>query len=112
MARAKTSLAQVKITELHKLLLERIDNNDLAEMEKVERYIDLVKEVRKITAILNKEGSVVVTKNGAQSFTKAHPLIKERNNINTTLLNIEKSFKWEDEDDNKKTKTSLSDLMG
>lgn len=104
-------MAQVKITDLQKLLLDRIDNNDLVEMEKVERYIDLVKEVRKITTILNKEGSRIVTKNGAQEFTKAHPLIKERNTINTTLLNIEKTFKWNDEDDGKNNKPSLKDLM-
>lgn len=105
-------MAQVKISELKDQLMERIDTTDLVEVEKVERYIDLIKEVRKITRTLNKEGSTVVTENGAQRFTKAHPLIGERNKINASLLSIEKSFSFNQEDsDGKKKPKSLKDLM-
>ena len=46
-----------------------------------------------------------MTDNGPQKFTKAHPLIGERNKINASLLNIEKSFGFidggnDDDDDN------------
>lgn len=88
--------------------MSRIDTNDLVQVEKVERYIDLVKSFRKINRIIAKEGETVVTKNGSQEFTKAHPLIGERTKINTSLLSIEKSFGFEPE---KEIRHSASDLL-
>lgn len=85
-------MAQVNVTALQKQLMDRIDQTDLVQVEKVERYIHLVKSFRKINRIINKEGESVTTKNGSQTFVKAHPLIGERNKINASLLSIEKSF--------------------
>lgn len=85
-------MAKVKISELEKQLMARIDVSDLVQVEKVERYIDLVKVFRKMNRIISKDGETIVTLNGSQTFTKAHPLISERNKINTSLLSIEKSF--------------------
>ena len=87
----------VKITELKDQLMEKIDKNNLSQVEKVERYIDLVKSFRKIHSIIQKEGETVVTENGAQRFVKAHPLLGERNKINTSLVSMEKTFNFEDE---------------
>ncbi len=93
----------VAITKLKNQLMDRIDTNDLVEVEKVERYIDLVRSFRKVTKKINQEGESITVENGAQKFTKAHPLIGERNKINASLLNIEKSFGFiereDDEDD-------------
>lgn len=95
----------VSITKLQKQLMDRIDTEDLVEVEKVERYISLVKSYRRVDKIISKEGESVVTDNGPQKFTKAHPLIGERNKINASLLNIEKSFGFidggnDDDDEN------------
>ncbi|MGC4375918.1 P27 family phage terminase small subunit [Fictibacillus sp. Mic-4] len=98
----------VKITELQKQLMDRIDTSDLVQVEKVERYIDLVKSFRRINKIINKEGESITTENGSQRFTKAHPLISERNKINASLLSIEKSFGFEIE---KETKYGARDLI-
>ncbi|WP_026572491.1 P27 family phage terminase small subunit [Bacillus sp. UNC438CL73TsuS30] len=98
----------VKITELQKQLMDRIDITDLVQLEKVERYIDLVKSFRKVNKIIAKEGESITTENGFQKFTKAHPLIGERNKINASLLSIEKSFEYEGEE---KIKHSASDLI-
>jgi hypothetical protein len=88
--------------------MERVDVEDLVQLEKVERYIDLVKSFRKINETIAKEGESIAIQNGSQTFTKAHPLINERNKINTSLLSIEKSFDFEDEG---KNKPRISDLI-
>lgn len=90
----------VSISKLKKQLMERIDTEDLVQVEKVERYINLVESFRRVNKIVEEEGESVVTENGSQRFTKAHPLIGERNKINASLLNIEKSFGFSG--DNKK----------
>jgi len=76
----------VSITKLKSQLMSEIDTADLVQVEKVERYIDLVKSFRKISKTIEKEGESVTTQNGAQKFTKAHPLIGERNKINSSLI--------------------------
>jgi hypothetical protein len=63
----------VKITELKEQLMNKINLDDLIQVEKVERYIDLVKSFRRVYKIIIKEGESVTTKNGSQSFTKAPP---------------------------------------
>ncbi|MFE7375424.1 P27 family phage terminase small subunit [Bacillus cereus] len=70
--------------------MNSIDITDLVEVEKVERYIDLVKAFRKINKIINKEGESVTEKNGSQVFVKAHPLISERNKINSSLIALDR----------------------
>ena len=77
--------------------MKKINVEDVSQVEKVERYIDLVKSFRKINSIILKEGETVVTENGAQRFTKAHPLLGERNKINTSLISMEKSFNFDEE---------------
>ncbi|AUJ23125.1 P27 family phage terminase small subunit [Virgibacillus dokdonensis] len=98
----------VAITKLKKQLMNRIDTEDLVQVEKVERYIDLVKSFRRVNSIITKEGESVVTENGSQRFTKAHPLISERNKINASLLSIERSLIPMD---NKQDNYSASDLV-
>lgn len=82
----------VSITQLKKQLMERIDTDDLVMVEKVERYIDLVKSFRKVSRTITKEGESVTTINGSQKFTKAHPLISERNKINSQLIALGKDI--------------------
>lgn len=88
--------------------MNRIDTEDLVQVEKVERYIDLVKSFRRVNSIITKEGESVITENGSQRFTKAHPLISERNKINASLLSIERSLIPLD---NKQDNYSASDLV-
>lgn len=100
----------VSITKLKKQLMEKIDTEDLVEVEKVERYINLVESFRRINKIIEDEGESVVTENGSQRFTKAHPLIGERTKVNASLLNIEKSFEFKP-DEPEDNKRSLDDLI-
>ncbi|ASZ66163.1 MULTISPECIES: P27 family phage terminase small subunit [Bacillus cereus group] len=84
----------VSITKLKEQLMNSIDVEDLVEVEKVERYIDLVKAFRKINRTINKEGESVTVKNGSQVFVKAHPLISERNKINSSLIALGRDIKF------------------
>lgn len=84
----------VSITKLKDQLMDRIDLSDLVRVEKVERYIDLVKSFRKISKIIGGEGESVTTVNGSQTFKKAHPLIGERNKINAQLIALGKDIEF------------------
>lgn len=93
--------------------MERIDTNDLVQVEKVERYIDLVKSFRRINKTIEKEGESVVTENGSQRFTKAHPLISERNKINAQLIALGKDIEYKiiPNSDNNDVDYNASDLL-
>ncbi|HDR5353976.1 TPA: P27 family phage terminase small subunit [Bacillus thuringiensis] len=84
----------VSIIRLKEQLMNSIDTTDLVEVEKVERYIDLVKAFRKINKTITKEGESVTIKNGTQVFVKAHPLISERNKINSSLIALGRDIKF------------------
>ncbi|PEW56452.1 terminase [Bacillus cereus] len=84
----------VSIIRLKEQLMNSIDMTDLVEVEKVERYIDLVKAFRKINKTITKEGESVTIKNGTQVFVKAHPLISERNKINSSLIALGRDIKF------------------
>lgn len=84
----------VSIAKLKEQMMNRIDTADLVQVEKVERYIELVKSFRKINRTINREGESVTTINGSQKFTKAHPLIGERNKINSQIIALEKSIEF------------------
>lgn len=80
------------IDDLKYQLLARIDRNDLMQVEKVERYINLVKVFLQLDQDIEDFGTTVVTKNGSQTFTKVNPAVGEKVKISAALLNIEKSF--------------------
>ncbi|MDM5429074.1 MULTISPECIES: P27 family phage terminase small subunit [Bacillus cereus group] len=100
----------VSITKLKEQLMNSIDIEDLVEVEKVERYIDLVKAFRKINRTINKEGESVTVKNGSQVFVRAHPLISERNKINSSLIALGRDIKFVCKPDIPKVGYSKSDL--
>ncbi|MCW6666959.1 hypothetical protein NHG34_05280 [Aerococcaceae bacterium NML190938] len=87
----------VSLKSLKQYLMGRIDEQDISQVEKVERYIELKKMMNRLIKQVAKDGDTMVTQNGSQSFTKAHPLINDINKLNTQLLNIEKSFIWKKE---------------
>lgn len=84
----------VAISKLLKQLMSRIDNDDLVEVEKVERYISLVKLNKELDKDIKREGATVVTENGNQRFVKSHPAVNDKMKVNAQLLAIEKSFNF------------------
>ncbi|AGE81078.1 P27 family phage terminase small subunit [Bacillus cereus] len=100
----------VSIVRLKEQLMNSVDTTDLVEVEKVERYIDLVKAFRKINKTITKEGESVTIKNGTQVFVKAHPLISERNKINSSLIALGRDIKFVVKNTNPDTGYNKSDL--
>ena len=91
-----------KVKALEKQLLSRIDTDDLMQVEKVERYINLVRVFNQLDDDIKEHGTTVVTQNGSQTFTKINPAVGEKVKISGALLNIEKTFGFtakEDTDD-------------
>ncbi|WP_260399798.1 P27 family phage terminase small subunit [Peribacillus simplex] len=85
----------VKISDLESQLMSRIDPDDLIEVDKVMRYIAIVKQIRKLQTAINKGGVMTTTINGNQEFTKANPAINELNKLTKTLITLENSIKFE-----------------
>ncbi|SNT42457.1 hypothetical protein SAMN05444672_12246 [Bacillus sp. OK838] len=84
----------VKISDLENQLMNRIDRDDLIEVDKVMRYIAIVKQIRKLQIAINKGGVMATTINANQEFTKANPAINELNKLTKTLIALEKSNKF------------------
>ncbi|KEF40125.1 Phage terminase, small subunit [Schinkia azotoformans MEV2011] len=84
----------VNISKLQKQLFSRIDMDDLVEVEKVERYISLIKLNKQLDKEIKKEGATVITENGSQRFVKSHPAVNDKMKVNAQLLAIEKSFNF------------------
>ena len=84
----------VKIADLEIQLLSRIDEDDLIEVDKVKRYIAIVKQIRKLQTAINKEGVLSTTVNANQEFVKTNPAINELNKLTKTLISLEKSIKF------------------
>ncbi|MFI8493308.1 P27 family phage terminase small subunit [Peribacillus butanolivorans] len=84
----------VKISDLENQLMNRIDRDDLIEVDKVMRYIAIVKQIRKLQSAINKGGVMATTINANQEFTKANPAINELNKLTKTLIALEKSIKF------------------
>lgn len=101
----------VSIESLKGQLMKKIDTTSLIEVEKVERYIDHIESYRRMEEIISVEGESVTTENGSQKFVKSHPLLTEKNKVNTAILNIERTFNFIDDGDNGKPKYTAKDLM-
>lgn len=80
--------------------MSKIDTSNPVEVEKVGRYIKYVEIFRRAEKQVKKEGVSVTTENGSQRFVKAHPLLNEMNRINNSLLSIENSFNFLEEEEN------------
>lgn len=108
----------VKIADLEKQLMNRIDKNDLIEVDKIKRYIAIVKQIRKLQAAINKSGVMVTTVNANQEFTKSNPAINELNKLTKTLISLENSIKFQmidapvlpEEDEKDNDEPDVSDL--
>jgi len=83
-----------ELKALHKQMLERIDQDDLLEVKKVERYIRLLELDVEYDERLKEEKIVVVTENGQQRFLKSHPLLNEKMKLNNQLIALERTINF------------------
>lgn len=88
--------------DIKKELLSKINKKDAVQVEKVERYMNLLYIYYSLDESIKEDGTMVVTENGAQRFIKPNPAIAEKNKISGSLLALEKSFEFDKEPVKKK----------
>lgn len=76
-------------------LIEQIDKENDIEVEKVERYVNLLKMFYALDYYIQETGPIIVVKNASQEYVKQNPAIAEKNKVNGSLLALEKSFHLE-----------------
>lgn len=81
----------VSRAKLKKELLNRVNSDSNIDLEKVERYLSLWDMYKKLYDEA-KERPMIVTKNGAQEFTKTNPAIAEMNKINSSMVTLSKDM--------------------
>lgn len=100
----------MKLSELKNELMGLINPDSQMELEKVERYINLVKIYRKLDQTLNKDGLMIEVRNGAQTFLKANSAIGEKVKINQALIKLGEFFdKKQEQMDLEKSRVNFSD---
>lgn len=101
----------VGLNNIKDYLMSRIDTKNPVEVEKVGRYLKHIEIYRRMERTVKKEGVSTIVENGSQSFVKAHPLLNEMNRVNSSIMNIEKTFNFIDDGNEGKPKFSASDLI-
>ena len=86
----------VGIEHIKVYLMSRIDTTNPVEVEKVGRYLKHIEMYRRMERTVKKEGVSVKIENGSQSFVKSHPLLNEMNKVNSSIMNIERTFNFID----------------
>src|SRR5690625_3313367 len=77
----------------------RIDRSNPVEVERVGRYIKYDEMFRQDERKVKEEGVSVTTGNCSQKFIKSQHLLNEMNRINGSLLSIENSFNFLEEEE-------------
>lgn len=94
-------------------LLNRIDEENSIQVEKVERYLNLLELYYQLDEAIEEFGTMITTINGSQKFTKPNPAIAEKNKINSSLIALGKDLGLDfnpPKNDNSNTGYSKSDL--
>jgi len=101
----------VGLNNIKEYLFSKIDATNPVEVEKVGRYLKHIEMYRRMEQTVKKEGVSTIVENGSQTFVKAHPLLNEMNRVNSSIMNIEKTFNFIDDGKGGKPIFSASDLI-
>lgn len=80
------------MSDLKKQLLAQVDTNDQMEVEKVERYIDLIKLYKKMNSAITKHGLIIEVQNATQTYIKPNPAIAQKLAISRALIALGKDL--------------------
>lgn len=86
----------MRMADLKKQLMKQVDLNDQLEVEKIERYLDLVKLYRKMNSAITKYGAMIEVENGSQKFLKPNPAIGEKVKISRAIIALGKDLSLDD----------------
>ncbi len=87
-------MKKVNLKVLKKQLLDRIDNEDLLEVKKVNDLIRLYELDAECDKAIDRDGISIIIENGTQKFIKSHPSMNEKMKINAQKIALEKSIKF------------------
>jgi phage terminase small subunit len=108
---AATLRTDVGIDKIKDYLMSRIDTKSPVEVEKVGRYLKHIEMYRRMDRTVKKEGVSITVKNASQSFIKSHPLLNEMSKVNSSIMNIERTFNFIDDNNGGKPKFTANDLI-
>ena len=83
------------IEHTYAYMMDRIDTSNYIEVQKVERYKQLMLLNQLCDEEIEMDGVKIIVENGSQVFIKQHPLLAEKLKINTQMIALEKSIKFE-----------------
>ncbi|WP_424685134.1 P27 family phage terminase small subunit [Enterococcus sp.] len=86
----------MKQADLKKQLMAQVDSNDQLKVEKVERYLDLVRIYRKLNTAISKFGPMIEVENGSQKFLKPNPAISEKIKLSAAITRLGKDLNLQD----------------
>lgn len=81
-----------KLKALRTELLKQIDKKSKIQVEKVERYINLVGIYYMLDEAIDDLGVMITVENGSQKYTKPNPAIAEKNKVNGSLIALGKDL--------------------
>ncbi|MFS4464722.1 terminase [Staphylococcus haemolyticus] len=82
----------VSVKKIRESMLSKVDDSDFLVVEKIERYIALVKKYRQLITAINKDGITINVTNSSQRYIKTHPSMTDVIKINKELLLLEKAI--------------------
>ncbi|GIP63356.1 hypothetical protein J32TS6_19110 [Virgibacillus pantothenticus] len=82
----------MNLAKVKEELLTRINSEDSIQLEKVDRYINLLELYYKLDESIEDLGTMITTENGSQRFTKPNPAIAGKNKINSSLIALGKDL--------------------
>lgn len=91
--------------------MSMIDTSNPVEVEKVGRYLKHIEMYRRMERTVKKEGVSVTVKNASQTFVKSHPLLNEMNKVNSSIMNIERTFNFIKDESGGEPKFTANDLI-
>ncbi|WP_112181386.1 P27 family phage terminase small subunit [Paraliobacillus zengyii] len=106
-----TFRTDVSTHKIKDYLLSRVDTDSPVEVEKVGRYLKHIEIYRRMERTIKKEGVSITVKNGSQTYVKSHPLLTEMNKVNTSIMNIERTFNFIDNDETNNKTYTANDLI-
>ena len=91
-------------------LMKQIDTDNDIEVEKVERYTNLLKLFYALDVYIE-QSAYYSSENASQEYIKPNPAIAEKNKVNGSLLALEKSFHLERKAEERRRQEQAKDLI-
>lgn len=85
-------MKQVSLKRIEDYWLEQFGGNDVLGETLLDRYLNHVKNLRKLQKELNSSDIIVTTENSSQKFMKPHPALKEMRDIEAKIQSLEKQL--------------------